>query len=297
MFLEVIKINNFLKEKGERESKFYGARYDTVFKNVIACENGKNILKAIIECALGMKLEEIILVPNELEKSSIESKGKTTDCIVKCDNMVINVEVNRVVDEGIRDRNARYIMTKHINQFKKNDDYTRVVHSVQINLDYNKEEDDYKKVYMFREENNKDDLFTNKIKIMTFNMAKLLEVWYNSDINNFEYKYLAMLAIDSKEKLEKLPMEDNIMEEYKNGVIDINNNDEFKDILTKEEENERVDRASLYYAHRDGFKEGIVSGIKQRNIEIAKNMLTKNMEITLISELTGLTTEEIEKLK
>ncbi|MBQ4263749.1 MAG: hypothetical protein IJB83_05895, partial [Bacilli bacterium] len=168
-----------------------------------------------------------------------------------------------------------------------------VVHSVQINLDYNKEEDDYKKVYMFREENNKDDLFTNKIKIMTFNMAKLLEVWYNSDINNFEYKYLAMLAIDSKEKLEKLPMEDNIMEEYKNGVIDINNNDEFKDILTKEEENERVDRASLYYAHRDGFKEGI----EQSKMEIAKNMLTKNMEISLISELTGLSLDEIENLK
>ncbi|MBQ4262802.1 MAG: hypothetical protein IJB83_00970, partial [Bacilli bacterium] len=172
-----------------------------------------------------------------------------------------------------------------------------VVHSVQINLDYNKEEDDYKKVYMFREENNKDDLFTNKIKIMTFNMAKLLEVWYNSDINNFEYKYLAMLAIDSKEKLEKLPLEDDIMEEYKNGVIDINNNDEFKDILTKEEENERVDRASLYYAHRDGFKEGIVSGIEQRNIEIAKNMLNENTDISFISKITGLTIEEIEKIK
>ena len=72
------EVMNKLYEEKEGE-KFYGARYDAVFKNVIACESGKNILKAIIECALGMKLEEIILVPNELEKSSIESKGKTTD--------------------------------------------------------------------------------------------------------------------------------------------------------------------------------------------------------------------------
>ena len=109
--------------------------------------------------------------------------------------------------------------------------------------------------------------------------------------------YYINIQIDSKEKLEKLPLEDDIMEEYKNGVIDINNNDEFKDILTKEEENERVDRASLYYAHRDGFKEGIVSGIEQSKMEIAKNMLTKNMEISLISELTGLSLDEIENLK
>ena len=34
-------------------------------------------------------------------------------------------------------------------------------------------------------------------------------------------------------------------------------------------------------------------GMKKRNIEIAKKMLEKNMDINTISEITGLTTEEI----
>ncbi len=37
-------------------------------------------------------------------------------------------------------------------------------------------------------------------------------------------------------------------------------------------------------------------GMKQEKIEIAKNMLKKNMEIDLISSCTGLSIEEIEKL-
>lgn len=44
---------------------------------------------------------------------------------------------------------------------------------------------------------------------------------------------------------------------------------------------------------RDAIEEGIEKG----KIEIAKNMLKKNMPLSDIVELTGLTKEEIQKLK
>ena len=43
--------------------------------------------------------------------------------------------------------------------------------------------------------------------------------------------------------------------------------------------------------------EGISKGKNERNIEIAKNMLSKNMNIKLISEITELTEDEINSLK
>ena len=46
-----------------------------------------------------------------------------------------------------------------------------------------------------------------------------------------------------------------------------------------------------------GYGDGMEKGIQENKIEIAKNMLIKNLEIPLISEVTGLTVEEIEKLK
>ena len=47
----------------------------------------------------------------------------------------------------------------------------------------------------------------------------------------------------------------------------------------------------------EGIKEGKEEGIKERNIAIAKNMLNKKFSITDICDVTGLSKEEVEKLK
>ncbi len=47
---------------------------------------------------------------------------------------------------------------------------------------------------------------------------------------------------------------------------------------------------------RLGREEGMEKGIKETQISMAKNMKNKNMDISLISELTGLSIEEVEKL-
>ena len=46
-----------------------------------------------------------------------------------------------------------------------------------------------------------------------------------------------------------------------------------------------------------GIEKGIEQGIEQKNNEIAKKMLDKSLDITTIEEITGLTKEEIMKLK
>ncbi len=47
----------------------------------------------------------------------------------------------------------------------------------------------------------------------------------------------------------------------------------------------------------EGVKEGIKEGAKQERLEIAKNMLKEKVNIEVIERVTGLTKEEIEKLK
>ena len=44
-------------------------------------------------------------------------------------------------------------------------------------------------------------------------------------------------------------------------------------------------------------EEGKLEGIKERNYTIAKDMKSKNMDINLISEITGLSVEEIRNLR
>ena len=144
-------------------------------------------------------------------------------------------------------------------------------------------------------------------------MEKLLSEWYNCDSEeDFKYKYLAMLAIDKKEELIKQCRGDKIMEDYKESMIDINNNDIYKDILSKEKDNMMVIQGGLDYAMQEGYdkgktegytkgkeegkKEGKAEGEKAKQIEIAKNMLKETTNISFISRVTGLSIEEIKEL-
>ena len=53
--------------------------------------------------------------------------------------------------------------------------------------------------------------------------------------------------------------------------------------------------------YKDGLKQGIEQGHEQgensKQIEIAKNMLAKGYDIASISDITGLSVEEINNLK
>ena len=56
-------------------------------------------------------------------------------------------------------------------------------------------------------------------------------------------------------------------------------------------------RDGLSQGKAEGNAEGRTEGKSERNIEIARNMLSKAMEVELISEITGLSIEEINSLK
>ena len=49
----------------------------------------------------------------------------------------------------------------------------------------------------------------------------------------------------------------------------------------------------ILLCHQEGIKQGIEQGIKLRNKEIAKNMLKQNCNIDFISQITGLSKEEV----
>ena len=53
----------------------------------------------------------------------------------------------------------------------------------------------------------------------------------------------------------------------------------------------------MSYARKQGIKEGEKIGIKENQIETARKLLKKNVSIDIILEVTGLTKEELEKIK
>ena len=60
---------------------------------------------------------------------------------------------------------------------------------------------------------------------------------------------------------------------------------------------ERDTYNQIEYARETGREEGREEGAKQKSCDIAERMLEKGIDIETISELTGLTAEEVSRLK
>lgn len=57
------------------------------------------------------------------------------------------------------------------------------------------------------------------------------------------------------------------------------------------------EKMKIQYAEEKGIERGKIEGKKEGKLEIAKKMLKKETDIELIKEFTGLTEEEVHKVK
>ena len=104
---------------------------------------------------------------------------------------------------------------------------------------------------------------------------------------NFNIK--KKLAKIEEENLSDITKGDRIMEEYVKESIKASQDEEVIGLYDKELHLEKLRLSEL--------KEAREKGIEQEKIEIVKNMLKDEVDISVISKYTGLSKEEIERLK
>ena len=184
------------------EKKFYTARYDIVFKNIVLSKSGKKILKGIIETVLKKKIDSIEIINSELKKSKYREKGKTVDLLVKSEGKLINIEINNYVANYLRERNLSYLASNYVTSINKGESYVNGPECIQINLTWKIEKDIIMGKYMLYEEKTM-DIWSEKFVIYEIYMEKIMKIYYNKDKKLIEeYKYLIMLDLE-KEELSK----------------------------------------------------------------------------------------------
>ena len=77
----------------------------------------------------------------------------------------------------------------------------------------------------------------------------------------------------------------------------MSNDTEFITSLENKQIEEYCHKIALEDAEEKGLKEGIIQGEKSKQLEIAKKSLEQNLDINVISTITGLSIEEINNLK
>ena len=128
-------------------------------------------------------------------------------------------------------------------------------------------------------------------------MDRIMQIWYDNDEDAIEkYKHLIMLDSSSIE-LEKLSKGDELVEEFKKEIEELNENETYTSWLTPEEDAEFILNTEKSISFDESLEKGIVEGKNERNIEIAKNLLKLNVSKDNIVIATGLSLEEINKLE
>ena len=148
--------------------------------------------------------------------------------------------------------------------------------------------------------NEKGELYVKNFIIYEINMDYYDKIWYSKNEEEIKKNlYMIMLDLDKKE-LKNMP-KDKIVDKYITNVTIVNDDPEFQKYMSEEEDKKKIQNSLLSEAKEEcisqGISQGYTSGINDGIKQTAKNLLSMNMPIEDISKATGLSVEEINKLR
>ena len=277
---------------------FYTCRNDRALKEVFLNPNNSDLLKALLEFILKIKIDKLEIKKTELLSGNVNIKDKRVDAIVHTGNKKIEIEINSQNKDYLHTRSTAYICNIYQSNASVGDTYNENTDIIQVNLTWGLgRNNDEMKIYKIM--NEKGELYVKNFIIYEINMDYYDKIWYSKNEEEIKKnQYMIMLDLDKKE-LKNMP-KDKIVDKYITNVTIVNDDPEFQKYMSEEEDKRKIQNSLLSEAKENGYTSGINDGISKgknkKSIEIAKNMLKKNMSIEDISDITGLSIEEINKL-
>ena len=278
---------------------FYTCKNDRAFKEVFLNPNNGDLLKALLEFILKIKIDELEIKKTELLSGNVNIKDKRIDAIVHTGNKKIEIEINSQNKDYLHTRSTAYICNIYQSNASVGDTYNENTDIIQVNLTWGLgRNNDEMKIYKIM--NEKGELYVKNFIIYEINMDYYDKIWYSKNEEEIKKnQYMIMLDLDKKE-LENMP-KDKIVDKYITNVTIVNDDPEFQKYMSEEEDKKKIQNSLLSEAKEEGISQGIsqgyTSGINDGIKKTAKNLLSMNMPIEDISKATGLSIEEINKLK
>ena len=278
--------------------KYYNGLNDIVFKNTLCVEEHKDLLKWLLESCLDIKIDNLILKDKELSKKTKYSKGRVVDLLIESDNKMFNVEINNRPHDYNNDRNLGYLANLYGKSIDKSNDYKKINSCIQLNITSGKKDIELKSKYLLVDTlNESKNIWTDNFIIYEINVDLLKKLYYNKDIKSInKYKPVIMLTLN-KEELEEFSLGDERIMEYKDKVNELNSDDDFVTFISREEDQEKTENAlRTIISEKNEELKTQKTKLNNVNIEHAKKLKENNVDVKIISDTTGLTIEEIEKL-
>ena len=276
-----------------------------------------DILDNIVKCVLiDSGFEEIhnleIINPHNLpENINLKESVLDVKAITK-DNKKIIVEIQLSGNIDFVKRIYYYISKNIVSELNENESYDIIsqvisINFVNFNMDFNDEGKAHRCFKLIDTQNHNVSL--DIIQMHIIEIPRFIKILNNANTDyikkNKILSWIEFFTVKDLDKVkEKLKEVNDIMpkviDKYERFISSkeemevYNARDAFlygQNVMLKREREEGIKEGI-----EKGIEQGIEKGIKENQILVAKNMKNKNMDIELISELTGLDIKEIEKL-
>ena len=229
-----------------------------------------------------------------LKKAKRKQKDMRVDLLVYLKSYIIDIEPYTLLNESGLIKIRKYLSRIDGGQLKPKEDYKSsrkvigivIAYEVSDNL---KLDDHWFQRYNFKGEAPDYTPLSKDIEIFILRLDKLPKVDYYNAINyDLLLRHLWLMKETSEKKRKQIARGDDDLMTIATSPTDLRQDKELRKIYNWEENLKNV-----FYG------EGRDNGRKDRNLEIAKNMLEESPEIGIekISRITGLSVETIEELK
>jgi len=287
-------------ETKEERPELIPCIYDFIFKSVMLDPEIRDYLIEYIHMITKLPIN---IIKKNIKIENIEhtldnksDRRLKSDIIVSIGKLYINIEMNKDYYDGLFLKNTAYTQKIASTMYNVGEDFDGENKIYQINFDNFDHFGDKQEIYEFIMK----ERTTNRIKDENYieyhiNLEYIYNLCYTKEVkelSKFE-RYCLLLKADNKEFAEKVSGDDRIMSKVRNKIEVLSEDEKMIGLYDAEKIAEKVRNTQIKNAKKEGIKEGAT----QRNIEIAKNMLNKNIDITLISEITGLSINNINNLK
>ena len=289
------KVLDLIKEL-EQKKQVLEATNDVIFKGLMQDENMKDFVSFLISSVDGQDkkkiLDEMVFVNTEVANKSIGDKINIHDILIDINGNRVSLEMNNTNDKKLEIRNLSHFFVGALNTINLSyidgeEKYFEQIHfdNVDIRGDF---------ISMYRSLNVKTgevDKYEKNFVKYRINMVKAFNKYYNcgkEGLTRFEKAIVIMMLKNIKE-LRELSKGDEMLMKVEKKIEQMSKNPDIVGYLDEEKIRE--------FGHMLDVKEAREEGISEGEKKTAKKMIDKGMAIQDIVDVTGLTVQEIEKLK
>ena len=287
-------------DKKLKENEVIPVTFDLMFKEVFTSPDCHNFTCRMISGITGINenylRKNLKVINNEVPKGQLKERTKRTDVLLNVEKNIINLEMNSIYYDGLFEKNDLYQHGLLASATRIGEKYTDIKTVIQINIDNFSKFKKAISVFKVMEIDTKEIENEHYIKYH-ISLPKIQKKYYNREKLSYLEKQLLMIGINKKDLLKEISLGDEVLMELKKKVEVLSEDEVFANIYDEERDKMMVENDKLAYAEKQGMEKGLVQGKEQKRLEIAKTMLKNNVEEDLIIKYTGITKEELNKLK